>query len=295
MAALRADLALARGDYAAAEQAYLAKVEEHRSSEALLRLGAYRAQTGLPDEADALFAEAIELASADRDYKRATLELQRGLLDLEHQRYPEAQAHYEAAAEYFSGWYLLEEHLAEIYCLQGECERSLPIYERVIEETESPELMGAYADALEELGRDEEAETWRTRADARFAALLEEFPEALGGHGLEYFLERGPAERALELAEANAELRADGEALTLLAEAQLGSEKVEEANATIDRLLETPYRTPSMLELAMRVREAAGANVDPLMTERQALMQRFASAEFVANVQRNLDEQTPER
>ena len=216
----------------------------------------------------------------DRAFQRATLELQRGLLDLEHERYAQAKEHYDRANTHFRGWYLVEEHLAEILCLLDRCDEAEAIYIDVISRTQSPELMASYGGILEGMGRADEAEEWRAQADARYAVLLERFPEALGGHGLEYFLERGPAERALELAQANAELRQDGEALTLLSQAQLQSEQPAEALATIRRVLETPYRTPGFYEVAAEVFEAneLTAEAAEQTAARDALMTLFANA-----------------
>ncbi|MFT5355777.1 MAG: Tfp pilus assembly protein PilF [Polyangiales bacterium] len=277
---MRANLAFARGDYATATTAFEAKLEERRSSANLILVAALRAQTGHPDEADALFVEAMQNVHTDRAFQRATLELQRGLLDLEHERYAQAKAHYDRANESFQSWYLVEEHLAEILCLLDRCDEAEEIYIDVISRTQSPELMASYGGILEGMGREDEAEEWRALADARYAVLLERFPEALGGHGLEYFLERGPPERALELAEANAELRQDGEALTLLAQAQLQSGQTAEALATLRSLLETPYRTPGFYEVAAEVFEANGLTAEAAeqTAGRAALMSMFATA-----------------
>lgn len=277
---MHANLAFARGDYAAATTAFEAKVEQRRTSAALIQLAALRAQTGHPDEADRLFVEAERSVHTDRAFQRATLELQRGLLDLEHERYAQAKEHYDRANEHFQGWYLIEEHLAEILCLLDRCDEAADIYVNVITRTQSPELMASYGGILEGMDRAEEAEEWRVNADARYAVLLEQFPEALGGHGLEYFLERGPAARALELAQANAALRQDGEALTLLAQAQLQSELTTEALATVRQLLETPYRTPGFYEVAAEVFEANDLDAEAAeqTTARTALMTMFAAA-----------------
>ena len=277
---MRTNLAFARGDYASATTAFEAQVEQARNSANLIQLAALRAQTGRPDEADRLFVEAMGNVHTDRAFQRATLELQRGLLDLEHERYAQAMAHYEHANEYFEGWYLVEEHLAEILCLLDRCDEAEAIYIDVISRTQSPELMASYGGILEGMGRADEAEEWRASADARYAVLLERFPEALGGHGLEYFLERGPAERALALARANAELRQDGEALTLLAQAQLQSELTAEALVTVRQLLETPYRTPGFYEVAASVFEANGLAEEAAEQNaaRTALMTMFAEA-----------------
>ncbi len=276
----QADLAFARGDYAAAREAFEGATETRRSTPNLVRLAAFRAQTGHPAEADALFIEAMHAAQTDRAYNRATLELQRGLLDLDFGRFDEAKAHYEAADEAFGGWYLVQEHLAEIHCLLDDCARSVPMYEAVIEQTQSPELMGAFADVLESLDRAEEGAQWRARAHERYDVLLARFPEALGGHGLEFFLEHGTAERAVELAERNADLRADGEALLLLSQAYLKADRLTDAQAVMDRLMATPYRTPGVFEFGAELATAQGdeETAASLRAQGEAMEQTFAEA-----------------
>ena len=254
---MQVDLAFARGDYKAAKTGYDALLKKRRSVANLMRQAAFQTQTGHADKADALFVEATDAVKIDREFNRASIELQRGLLDLEAERYQDAYEHYKTANTQYPGWYLVEEHIAEVLCLLGQCEEAETRYIDLIRRTESPELMASYADVLETLKRPEEAESFRKRADKRYDELLKRFPEALGGHGLEYFLARNP-KRALALATKNAELRQDGEALTLLAEAYLVNDDKKKAESTLQRVLQTPYRKPSMHALAAQIFEATG-------------------------------------
>ena len=57
----------------------------------------------------------------------------------------------------------------------------------------------------------------RWNQDLGFDARLAAQPEAAGGHALDFFLEHGPPDRALVLAEANAALRPNAEAMAQLA------------------------------------------------------------------------------
>lgn len=284
---MRADIALARGRYDEARAAYEAMAAARASTTNLTRLAHLYAQTGDLVLADRTFARAIGAAQQDRPFHEAKLELQRGLLDLELGRHAEARAHYERANAAFPGWYLVEEHLAETLVALGETERAEAIYADVVARTQSPELMGAHAEVLEALGRPDEAAALRARADARWEALLSRFPQALGGHGLEHFLERGPPDRALSLARDNAALRPDGEARVLLARALLGAGQAAEAARTIDALLETPYRTPSLHEHAAEIFDAAGraGDAEAQRRAREALIAPFIAPAAAATVE----------
>lgn len=142
-----------------------------------------------------------------------------GLMDLDRGFHDEAMSHYAEADDALPGWWLVQEHIAEIHVLQGRPETALPIYRAVVEETGSPELMAALADTQEVLGHLDRAAMWRERALLGFEEHLASNPSAAGGHALAFFIDHGEPGRAVQLARANAELRPNGEAKWLLADA----------------------------------------------------------------------------
>ncbi len=89
----------------------------------------------------------------------------------------------------------LEEHLAELDLLQGNPNRALRAYEKVVEETGNPELIGALADAYDAVGRTEEATATRNRATEAFEAQIKSHGSLISGHAIEYFLEHGTPEQ----------------------------------------------------------------------------------------------------
>jgi hypothetical protein len=211
---------------------------------ALATLGLIYWRTGAFDDADALYADALEGVSRKPSEARAWLHLQRGLLDLDRGRYDDALVHYEAAGAVLSGWYLVDEHIAEVYVLTGRSKEARPIYARVAEETKSPEFYDALA-ALDASNEDA-SQAWVALAREAYEAQLKRFPEAAYGHALGHYQEFGPPERALELAEANVKVRPYGAAATSLIEARLAAGKAQDAADLADATLRTTWKSADL-------------------------------------------------
>ena len=257
-AALRGDVAWQRGDSATALSLWSESEELHPTLGVTVGQAHHAARSLDYERAEALFDEAEAGYHGTLKEPLAWFDLQRGILDLERGRYDEALAHYLDAEADFSGHWLVREHIAEILVLQGRTEEAEVIYLEVVEQTGSPEFMGALAGIELSRGGEAAAARWIARADAAYARQLELFPEAAAGHALEHHLEFGDLSLALELAEANAELRPNAEALGLLAEAQLANGQDREALHTIERALALEQRTADLHLAAAEVFAATG-------------------------------------
>ena len=88
---------------------------------------------------------------------------------------------------------------------------------RALEATsDDPDVLGAEAEALRMLGREDESQAVAGRAAARYAEVLARLPTAYADHAASFFLGVGRnPERALELARANADNRPTDEAIEL--------------------------------------------------------------------------------
>lgn len=235
----RGDIALSRGDVGAALAWQAMAVEAQRSWMSLARLANLRATLGEVSEAEALYAEAATLLPSSGRH-RAWLELQRGLLALKARRYGGALAAYQRADRAFSGWWLIEEHMAEALALLGERERAEAIYERLVARTSNPEFMDALA-RLIEARAPERARELRRRATALYEERMARFPEATARHGIGHFLEDAPDPvRAEELALVDLGARPGSEAYTSLAQARLLGGSPERALDAILPALEGP-------------------------------------------------------
>jgi tetratricopeptide (TPR) repeat protein len=255
--ALRANVAFHSGRYDEARAAYERIAREDPSAENLAALAQYRWKTGDFDGADALLARAQRAAATRTPEVRGWLCLVRGLLELDRGRWPDALSHYREGLTHRPGYWLLEEHEAEILTLQGDLDRARPRYLDLIERTRNPEFMDALADIELRRGDRASADRWIAQARSVYDARLARFPEAVAGHAVEHFLAHDPA-RAVSVAETNVRARPGGEAQVHLARAYLAVRRARDAQTVLDRVLATPWRTAELFATAYEVARALG-------------------------------------
>jgi tetratricopeptide (TPR) repeat protein len=233
--ALQADLALHSGRYRDALQLARRVLEQRESPQDLARLALIHEATGAPAEALALLDRAERVDHANTPALRAWLALRRGLLALHRGRWDEALAHYLVAEKRLSGWWLVEEHVAEIHALLGQMAQAATIYRDVLATHPLPELMDAYAQVLRASGQLAEADAWIRRAREAHRGRQELLPEAADGHALGHLLAFEPRARAtLELARRDAARRASGDARLALARALLAADRPREAVTVVE-------------------------------------------------------------
>lgn len=254
---LRAQIAFQRGQY---EDAFagLSDVAGVMPAIATAELALYHAKTGEADRADVLLEQAFAGTSAKDARRRAWTKLQRGLVAMERGAYlPALERLAEAEAE-LPGWWLVQEHIAEVYDRLGQHRRAIEIYDALVRHGGLPQHMDALASAYRHAGEPEKAEPVIERARSLWDEQLERFPESAMGHGLAHHLQYGPAVRALELAEANYAARPGGDAQVALARAYLAAGKITDALAVAQRALATPYRTAALHHVAAQAHAALG-------------------------------------
>jgi tetratricopeptide (TPR) repeat protein len=256
---LRADVAYQQGRYDDARDGIAGARTLHDDLAADLSEAQLLWHTGDPDAALAWFDDAEGRYHGFSAEPRAWLHLQRGLVELDRGRWDEAMAHYEAADAEMSGWWLVDEHRAEILALRGDTDEARALYVDIVERTGNPEFMDALAGIARDRGYEIEATAWIARARAAYDEQLARFPEAAAGHALQHHLDFGADPTfTLELAEHNAAQRPNGEALTLLALAQLGAGAPEKARATIEGVLATPWRSAATHVAAATIYDTLG-------------------------------------
>jgi tetratricopeptide (TPR) repeat protein len=244
VAALRADLAFQRGQYDDARRGYAHEVELSGKWDDYARLAYLQSRTGDFAAADRSYAQAAEQISVKEMRSYAWVELQRGLLQFEQRHYDAALAHYRRADKAYSGYWLIEEHIAEVLDKLGKTKESIALYEQIIARTHNPEYVNALARIT---GRNElYAEADRLNA-ARFAL----YPEAAIGHMIRDALVR-PAARPdlVQLAARNVALRPNAESKLLLARAFLKMNDRAAAAKLVDDIVKTtPWRTVELDEV----------------------------------------------
>jgi tetratricopeptide (TPR) repeat protein len=161
---IRADLDFQRGDYVAAENGYAEVLRHERSWGALARLAHLRGKMGQGADADRLYEEAQDQLTAKEMRAYAWLEVQRGFLHFARGRHGEARLHYGRADKTYPGYWLVDEHIAELLGAEGKYDEAAGILERIISTVDRPDLDQAIGELYELAGQSGPALCWKQRA-----------------------------------------------------------------------------------------------------------------------------------
>ena len=277
---LRADIVLQEGRYQEAGRAFTAILDRQRSWETLARLGHLESLRGDAAAADRLFAEAEDELTAKQMRALAWLELQRGRLDLDHGRAGEAEAHYRRAARVYSGYWLVEEHQAELLAVQGRFEEAAALYERLAARTPKPELQQALGDLYAFMGLPERAAPWHERALTAYLDSARRGEVQYLHHLADFYADvRGDGAEALRWARRDLELRRTVPALQGVAWALYRSGRLGEARRVMEEALAPGLEDAHLFSRAAVVLMADGREEegDRLMARAETLNPNHAS------------------
>jgi tetratricopeptide (TPR) repeat protein len=251
---LSAQIAMQEGDYATARNAYRDLANRTRTWDSIASLAYYESVTGEPAAADRLYAQAEDELTAKEMRSYAWVEVQRGLIDFDHARYPAALIHYQRANRAYSGYWLVEEHIAEVLDRLGRTAESVALYQKIIGRTHNPEYIGALAVIIARTDRDA-ARKLDAEAATLYDAQLHLYPEAAGGHLIRHLLTRDdtPPSRLVDLAQQNVDLRPNGEAKLLLAKSYWKAGRTTDTQRILAEVRQTPWRTPELMAFEREV------------------------------------------
>jgi tetratricopeptide (TPR) repeat protein len=168
--ALKAGIAFQQGGYQEAKKGYQSAIEKNPTWDNLARLAYWESKFGDPDLADGLYRQAEEEISAKEMRSYAWVELERGLLEFNRGRYEKAMAHYRQADKAYSGYWLVEEHIAELLAAQRKFDEAAALYKKVVARAPRPEFQQALGDLFLFMGKEDLAKPWHEQA---LAAYLE--------------------------------------------------------------------------------------------------------------------------
>ena len=270
--ALRADVAFHQGHYDQALAGYQEALALDKNTSNLFRLAHYYWRTGDFKQAEAYLDQMEDVSGDTSAQLSAFIHLHRGLFDLDRGRYDQALEHYQDADQAFSGWWLIQEHIAEIYSLQGHLDEAKLLYQQIIDTTGNPEFMDALAYIAKQQNKTKEAQYWLKQAQAAYENQLNQFPEAAYGHALSHYLQSAQqTEKALSLAKSNFALRPSGEAATLLAQAYFQSGRTQDAQELIESTLESLWDSAELHATAALIFKAAGDDTRSELEQQKAL------------------------
>ncbi|HEX8129395.1 MAG TPA: tetratricopeptide repeat protein [Pyrinomonadaceae bacterium] len=259
--ALQADLDFQEGRYDESRAGYESLIREERTWDSLARLAHLKFKMGDDEGADGLYAEAVDELTAKEMRHYSWVELQRGVLNLKRGRYADAQAHYERAARAYSGHWMVEEHLAELLAAQGEFDKAIALYEKVIARVPRPEFQQALGELYAFMGKPEQSELWLDRALAAYQESVERGEVHYYHHLADFYADaRRDGAEAVKWALRDIELRENFSTLAALAWALYRTGRFDESRETIDRALASGAKDAHLLRQAGTIHRAAGSN-----------------------------------
>ena len=256
---MRADIAFYSGRYKDAGIIYRALVNQVGTPQTYVQLALYSAKTGSPGEASALMEAAEKRYHGGSAVMESWLALQRGLIELDRGRYEDARALYALAEERLPGYWLNEEHLAEVARFNGDTPGAKQIYERVVRQTGAPEYLDALGSIEAGAGNAQISMELFHRAEAIYSERAKRFPEAIAGHALAHYLSAAPQPvKALTMAEANFRNRPYGDAAIALAKAHLLNAKPKAAARLLEQQIAQGWDTAETYWILSLAAKAAG-------------------------------------
>jgi tetratricopeptide (TPR) repeat protein len=256
---LFADLAFQEGQYEAARLELEKLIDENPTWDTVARLAHWHSKLGDPAQADALYEQAEEDLSAKQMLSYAWLELQRGMLDFNHGRYPEAWAHYRRAEAGYPGHWHTAEHFAEMHAAEGNFAEAESILKEVIARTSKPEIQQALGELYLFTDRAEQAQPWFDSALAAYLESVRRGDVHYLHHLADFYAEARlePAE-ALKWAEQDMKMRPNFSTQSVMALALFRNGRVPEALQYIGLVLDAGNRDAATYAFASELHEAAG-------------------------------------
>jgi tetratricopeptide (TPR) repeat protein len=253
--ALEADMALQQGKYDEARKGYESIIRADPTWDNLARLAYLEFKSGNTTEADKLYLQSQDEISAKEMRSYAWVELQRGIIDYDYGRYLQALAHYRLANRAYSGYWVIEEHIAQVLDTMGRTDESVALYQEIIRKTGNPEFVSTLAHIIDRKDH-AQADALYRQADGMFDQWFALYPEAATGHIIQHYLWKRDADpRLLTLAEQNYQLRPNAESKLLLAKAWLKLNNSSEARKVMEDIVNTtPWRTPEISRLLQQVK-----------------------------------------
>ncbi len=120
------------------------------------------------------------------------------------------------------------------------------MYRGIVARVPAGEFMEALADTYEALGKADQAKAWRVKAGETYRADMAKYPQAVYGHGMDFFLAGDDVAEAVRTATANHELRPGFDAKTRLAQAYIRAGRHDDAKGLVDTCLKAGWKTSDL-------------------------------------------------
>lgn len=253
--AMRGDIALYRGQYRRAQEAYfkLSQAGERPDQ----RLAIFWSKTGRPDDALAAIRR-VERAGLVPGQALAQLALLRGTIELQRGNWNQADAAFADAERRFPGWWLTDAYRAQMLALRGNYPQAIRAFEALTARNDDPMLCDAIAGLYRARGDYAQTEFWAARAAKGWAERLRLMPEAALGHAVEHELAFGSPARALDLARRDFANRPHGATAIALGWALIANNRPAEALRLIDAVNRSSWQSAEQHLVAARAHALLG-------------------------------------
>lgn len=259
--ALHADLCFQEGRYEEAKKEYENLISDEAAWDNLARFAHFKFKMGDCGGAEQLYAEAVDELTAKEMRHFAWLELQRGLIDLAQGRFDEAEAHYKLAEKAYSGYWMIEEHTAELLAAQGKFDEALALYHKVVDKVPRPELYQSLGELYDFTGKPEQAQTWYAKAHSAYLESVECGEVHYYHHLVDFYTDivRDNA-KAVDAARKDIALRNNFATQAALAWALYCDNQISEAAELMKRSLSSGVKDAHLFSQAAKIFQAAGEN-----------------------------------
>jgi tetratricopeptide (TPR) repeat protein len=260
---LQADIDLQEGRYNQARIGYEKAIEENRSWDNLARLAYFKGKMGEEAAAEQFYIEAEDEITAKEMRSYAWVELQRGLLDFAHGRYADTWAHYRRANQAYSGYWLVDEHMAELLGAEGKFGEAVSLYEKVIARVPKPELKQAIGEIYTLMGSSSIAEPWYEEALVDYLQSAERGQVHYYHHLADFYSHvPGKADEAVHWARKDLELRPHFATEAALAWTLYRDAQISDALDLINQALSSGVKDAQIFYKAGMINLAAGRGND---------------------------------
>jgi tetratricopeptide (TPR) repeat protein len=268
---LAADLDFQEGRYDETRQAYESLVRQDRTWDTLARLAHFLWKMGDEAGAEKSYAEAAEELTAKQMRSYSWVELQRGVMDLTRGRHDEARAHYERADRAYSGWWVVEEHRAELLGACGRFEAAAALYEQVAARTLRPEFLQALGEIHALIGERERAQALHEKALTAYLASARRGEVHYYHHLTDFYADvRHDGPEAVRWAAKDLALRRNFSTQAAMAWALYRAGRPTEALGPMRQALASGASDARLFHQAATIHRAAGAAPDGDRYERMA-------------------------
>jgi tetratricopeptide (TPR) repeat protein len=191
----------------------------------------------------------------------AWLELQLGVLHLKQGNYDKAWGHYQQAERAYSGYWLVDEHKAELLGAQGKLSEAAALYEDVVARVPRPEFQQALCELYSLLGQPEKSQYWRDITLDAYLASAHQGQVHYYHHLTDFFADVvRDGNEALRWAQMDFQLRENFATQTALAWAFYRAGDFNQASAFIDQALTSGVTDAHTFFQAGKIYRAAGGN-----------------------------------